>query len=185
MAAQPVAGDCRISIWMEYFWMKIEIDLDDIFRDEDGPEESLQDSIRRQVTARLTEDYRKRLFSRFDEELTKIMQGQISAVMSEQMPAFIDDILNAQYTPVSSYGQRSEPTTFRHEIIKSISYNMKYEPKNYSSDENAFTKAVKSVVELKTGEIKKELTAQIDTKFRHDAMAFAVSELSKRLGLTK
>ena len=62
---------------------------------------------------------------------------------------------------------------------------MKYEPKNYASDENAFTRAVKSVVDAKTGEIKKELTDQIDTKFRHDAMAFAVTELSKRLGLTK
>lgn len=166
--------------------MKIEIDLDDVFRDDEtGAGESIEESVRRQVITRLTDDYRKRLFSRFDQELSDIMQSQMAEVMKERMPELIDDILNATYTPVSSYGQRGEPTTFRQEIIKSIAANMKYEPKNYSSEENAFTKAVKSVVELKTGEIKKEINAQVDEKFRKDALAFAVKQLSERLGLDK
>ena len=166
--------------------MKIEIDLDNIFRDEDGePGESLQESVRRQVISRLTDDYRKRLFSCFDQELTKIMQAQIAEAMKTHMPSFVDDILNATYTPVSSYGQRSTPTTFRDEIIKSIAVNMKYEPKDYGSQENVFTRAVKSIVEAKTTEIKNELLKQVDTKFRTDAIGFAVKELSKRLGLEK
>lgn len=166
--------------------MKMEIDLNDIFRDDDGnPEESLEESIRRQVIDRMSGDLRKRLFDRLDHQLSEIMRDQIGAVMTDQMPSLIDDIMNATYVPVSTYGQRSEPTTFRQEIIKSIAANMKYEPKNYSSDENAFTKAVKSVVEAKTNEIKKELLTQVDTKFRQDAIGFAVTELSKRLGLTK
>ena len=166
--------------------MKMEIDLNDIFRDEDGnPEESLEESIRRQVIDRMSGDLRKRLFDRLDHQLSEIMRDQIGAVMTDQMPSLIDDIMNATYVPVSTYGQRSEPTTFRQEIIKSIAANMKYEPKNFSSDENAFTKAVKSVVEAKTNEIKKELLTQVDTKFRKDAIGFAVTELSKRLGLTK
>ena len=166
--------------------MKLEIDLNDVFRDEDGnQEESLQESIRRQVIARLEGDMRKRLFARIDEQLSEIMTKQISLVMTERMPALIDDIMNVTYTPVSSYGSRSEPTTFRAEIIKSVASNMKYEPKNYASDENAFTRAVKSIVTLKTDEIKNEITKQVDTKFKTDAITFAVSELSKRLGLTK
>jgi uncharacterized protein (DUF2267 family) len=166
--------------------MKIEIDLDNIFRDEDGnPEEGLEESIRRQVIDRLSGDLRKRLFSQLDVQLSEVMREQIGEVMKTQMPSMVDDIMNATYTPVSTYGAKSEPTTFRTEIIASIAKNMKYEPKNYSSDENAFTRAVKSVVELKTGEIKKELLAQVDTKFRQDAITFAVTELSKRLGLTK
>lgn len=166
--------------------MKIEIDLNDVLRDEYGDaNESIEESVRRQIIGRLTEDYRKRLFSRFDQELSDIMQSQMAEVMKTRMPEFIDDILNAEYTPVTTYGQRGEKTTFRAEIIKSIAANMKYEPKNYSSDENAFTRAVKSVVEHKTNEIKKEITAQVDTKFRQDALAFAVKQLSERLGLDK
>lgn len=166
--------------------MKIEIDLENIFHDENGfPDENLEDSIRRQVIERLSGDYRKRLFDRFDIELGTIMRDQISTVMAERMAPFVDSILDAEYVPVSTYGERKPATTFRAEIIEAIAKNMKYEPKNYSSEENAFTKAVKSVVELKTGEIKKELLAQVDTKFRADAIGFAVTELSKRLGLTK
>lgn len=166
--------------------MKIEIDLDDIFRDEDGnPEEGIQESIRRQVVSRLTEDYRKKLFAKFDGELSAIMQKQIAEVMQTKMPDMIDDIMNASYTPVSSYGQHGEPTTFRSEIIKAIVANMKYEPRNYSSEENAFTKAVKSIVELKTGEIKKAITEQVDSNFKKDAITFAVKQLSERLGLAK
>jgi hypothetical protein len=168
------------------FPMKIEIDLNDVFRDEDGnPDESLEESVRRQVVDRLSGDLRKRLFARLDEQLSAIMTEQLGIAVKEQMPALVDDIMNVNYTPVSTYGQRGEPTTFRDEIIKSISSNMKYEPKNYSSDENAFTRAVKSIVELKTNEIKKALAAEIDVKFQKDAISYAVTEMSKRLGLIK
>lgn len=166
--------------------MKIEIDLDDIFRDGDGnPEEGLEESVRRQVLDRLSGDLRKRLFTRMDEELSAVMREQLQAALTEQMPGLVKDIMNVTYTPVSTYGAKSEPTTFRDEIVKAIGANMKYEPKSYSSEENFFTKSVKSVVEAKTNTIKAELLAQIDTKFRADAIGFAVAELSKRLGLTK
>jgi hypothetical protein len=165
--------------------VKIEIDLNDIFRDDEGPDESLEESVRRQVLDKLSGDLRKRLFERLDVELAAVMKEQVSAVVTEQMPDLINGIMNVTYTPVSSYGVRGEPTTFRDEIIKSIGANMKYEPKNYSSDENAFTRAVKSIVDVKTNEIKKELLGQVDAKFRQDAMSFAVTELSKMLGLKK
>jgi hypothetical protein len=165
--------------------MKIEIDLDDIFRDDQGPDESLEESIRRQVISRLTESYRKRLFDRFDAEMAATMQKQVAEIMAANMPNLIDDIMNNSYTPVSVYGQKDGPTTFRDEIIKSIAANMKYEPKTYRSDENAFTQAVKSIVEAKTGEIKTAILAQVDTEFKRDAIAFAVTKLSERLGLSK
>ncbi|MHB1310498.1 MAG: hypothetical protein ACYC3L_00680 [Gemmatimonadaceae bacterium] len=166
--------------------MKIEIDLDTIFRDEEGePGESIEEAVRRQVTDRLTGDLRKRLFDRLDHQLSEVMRDQIGAVMKEKMPALMDDILNATYVPVSNYGQRAEPTTFRNEIIRSVAANMKYEPKNHSSDENAFTQAVKSVVTAQTKAIRDELTKQIDTQFAADALKTAVAKLAERLGLSK
>jgi hypothetical protein len=166
--------------------MKIEIDLDDIFRDEDGcPEESTQESIRRQVLARLTSDYRDRLFKRFDDQLAKMMQAQIQEVMKSQMPSLVDDIMNASFTPVSNFGQRSDPTTFRAQIIKSIAANLVYAPKNYASEENAFTSAVRGVVKEQINAFEKSFKEQIDDKFKKDAIAFAVEELRIRLQLPK
>lgn len=166
--------------------MKIEIDLDDVFRgDDESPDETLQDSIRRQVISRLTEDYRKRLFQRFDTELTTIMQSQIAEVMQTKMPDMIDDIMNAKYTPVNSYGSRGEPTTFRDEIIKSVATNMRYEPKEYRHSENAFTQAVKSIVEKQTAAMTETLKDQIDGEFKKNALAYAVKAMSEKLGLVK
>jgi|WetSurMetagenome_2_1015567.scaffolds.fasta_scaffold01778_8 hypothetical protein len=165
--------------------MKIEIDLNDILRDEFGSEENLAESIRRQIIERFYGDFRKRLFERMDAEVSLIMTQQINAVMTEKMPELIDDIMNVAYTPVSTYGQRGAATTFRDEIIKSIAANMKYEPRNYSSEENAFTKAVKSIVEKQTEAIKAEIIKQVDPKFKEDAIKFAVKTLSERLGLEK
>lgn len=166
--------------------MKIEIDLDDIFRDENGePNEALEDSIRRQVLERLSGDLRSRLFTRLDAELSAVMNKQLNEVMATKMPELIDDIMNTTYTPVSTYGTRGAPTTFRDECVKAIAANMKYEPKNYSSEENAFTQAVKSVVKSQTDVIQKAITEHVDAKFKDDAIKFAVSKLSERLGLSK
>jgi hypothetical protein len=166
--------------------MKIEIDLDDIFRDENGePNESLQESIRRQALDKLAGDLKKRLFDRLDRELSETMQKQLNEVMASKMPELIDDIMNTTYTPVSSYGSRGDPTTFKQELIKAVAGNMKYEPKSYSSEENAFTRAVKSALDAKTKAVEKAITEQVDAKFKEDAIKFAVSKLSERLGLGK
>lgn len=166
--------------------MKIEIDLNDVFRDEHGyPEESTENSIRRQVLARLTNEYRERLFARFDDELAAIMKSQIQEAIKLQMPSLVDDIMNAEFTPVSTYGQRSEPTTFRAEIIRAIGSELVYKPKQYQSEENAFTKAVKSVVGEQTKAIEKALRAEIDESFKRDAIAFAVTRIQERLGLSR
>ena len=166
--------------------MKIEIDLAELFRDEDGhPTETTEEAIRRQIVERLTGDMRQRLFERVDRQLAAALDTMVSETIATQMPALIDDIMNTTYTPVSSYGQRSEPTNFRAEIIKAVIANMKYEPRQFALHENAFTKAVRSIVEAKTAEVQKAIVAQVDTNFREDAIRFAVTELSKRLGLSK
>lgn len=110
--------------------MKVEIDLDDIFRDEDGnPEESLDELIRRQVVARLTDDYRKRLFTKFDEELAAIIQAQIKEALQSRMPSLVDDIMNAEYTPVDGYGRAMASTNFKSAIIRKSAPSLSTPPR--------------------------------------------------------
>lgn len=166
--------------------MKIEIDLDDVFRGEDGaPDETAEETIRRQIVARLSGDMRNRLFDRLDEELSRAINAQVSQVVASQMPSLIDDLMTATYTPVSAYGQRSAPTNFRAELVRAISEQMVFRPRSSSFEENAFTKAVRSIVDGQAEAFRKELRGMIDEKFKNDAIAYAVAELSKRLGLSK
>ncbi len=166
--------------------MKIEINLDDVFLDENGdPSETLEDAVRRQIIEKLTGESRDRIFKRVDAEIGRILTEQIESAIAEKMPSIIDDLMSATYTPVGRYGERGAPTTFREQLIASITSNMTYAPKTFSHDENAFTKAVKSIVDAKTSEIRKAILEQVDANFRADAIKFAVAELSKRLGLTR
>jgi len=166
--------------------MKIEINLNDVFHDENGdPSETMEDAVRRQIIERLTGESRDRIFKRVDAEIGRILTEKLESVISDKMPSIIDDLMNATYTPVSRYGERGAPTNFREQLVASITSNMTYAPKQWSHDENAFTRAVKSVVDAKTNEIKKAILDQVDTNFRAEAIKFAVTELSKRLGLAK
>lgn len=166
--------------------MKIEINLNDVFQDENGdPSETMEDAVRRQIIERLTGESRERIFKRVDAEIGRILTEKLESAISDKMPSIIDDLMNATYTPVGRYGERGAPTTFREQLIASITSNMTYAPKTFSHDENAFTKAVRSIVDAKTNEIRKAILEQVDTNFRTDAVKFAAAELSKRLGLAK
>jgi len=166
--------------------MKIEINLNDVFSDENGdPSETMEDAVRRQIIEKLTGESKDRIFKRVDAEIGRVLTEQLESAISDKMPSIIDDLMNATYTPVGRYGERGSPTTFREQLIASITSHMTYAPKTFSHEENVFTKAVKSIVDAKTNEIRKAILEQVDTNFRADAIKFAVAELSKRLGLAK
>lgn len=162
--------------------MKIEIDLNDILGDENGAE-TLQESVRRQVVDSLSTSIRKGVQSRINEETTRIMNEELQKVLIEQMPALVDDVMNTAYTPVSSYGQRSEPTTFRNELVKAIGSNMVYKKAQYDSDKSAFTKAVDAVIGEQVAAFKKSFDAMVDAEFKRDALTYAVTKLSERLNI--
>ncbi|MCE2838032.1 MAG: hypothetical protein LW834_13910 [Cyanobium sp. 49614_E6] len=166
--------------------MNISINLSDIFRDEDGDllddDEATRQAIKRQVIDQLTSECLKILFGRYDDELVLIMRSQLNEVMKTRMPSLVDDVMNTEFTPVNKNGQRSEPTTFRAEIIKTCTSEMTYEPKHYVLDENFFTRTIKGVLREQTEAFKEALKQQIDTLFKSNALVFAVDELKKRLG---
>lgn len=166
--------------------MKLEIDLNNIFRDDETGEvaESLEEAIRRQVVDSLTNKFRERVQRQVDSDISKYVEEATKNALGDKLPVMIEDILNYEYTPVNRYGVKADTaTTFRNEIIKAISSEMEYKPKNYHSDENAFTRSVRSIVSSQTEALKKEFEARIDAGFRKDALAWATTELAKRMGL--
>lgn len=167
--------------------MKLEIDLNDIFRDDETGEiaESLEEAIRRQVVDSLTNKFRERVQRQVDLDVSKYVEEATRKALGDKLPGLIEDILNYEYTPVNKYGVKEQAsTTFRQEIIKAISDQMIYSPKTYASDENAFTKSVRSIVAAQNAALRKEFEDKIDANFRKDALAWATTELAKRVGLT-
>jgi hypothetical protein len=162
--------------------MKIEIDLNDILGDENGAE-TLQDSVRRQVVEHVTQTIRKGVGEKIDAAVSQTISAGIKEYLDGEMPNLMANLMDSEYLPVDRYGDRNKPTTFRKELIRSITENMQYKKTNYSSDRNAFTKAVDEVIEENVKLFKADFSKQVNAQFTAAAMQYAVNTLKEKLGI--
>lgn len=162
--------------------MKIEIDLNDILGDEYGTE-TLQDSVRRQVIERMTSQIERGIKAQINQAVSDTITTQLQGYVVERMPELGREILETEYTPVGRFGEKSEPTTFRKELLKVFTEQMVYKKTNYSSESNAFTKTVDAAIEKALQEFKQTYQKQVDAQFTQEALTFAVNTLKKKLGI--
>jgi hypothetical protein len=162
--------------------MKIEIDMNDILGDENGAE-TLQESVRRQVIDGMTASIRKSVDTQIQKAIAQTITTQVQTFIEAEMPGLMSELLVAEYTPVGRYGETSKPTTFRAELVKSITENMVYRRANYESDKNAFTKAVDAVIEASMKEFRTDFQKQVDANFTAAAFEYATNSLKKKLGI--
>lgn len=167
--------------------MKIEIDLNDILGDEYGSQETIAESIRRQIIENLSKGMKDRINLQIKEETNRILNEEMQCALKDRMPAILDDVMSAPYTVIDRYGGKGETTTFRDQLVKTVAQECVYKPvKNgFASDENAFTRGIKQIVESQMAIFKAEWDAKITAQFRQDCITYAVQELSKKLGLVK
>ena len=165
--------------------MKIEVDLNDIFCDEEGnPSESLQQSVERQVVESMTRKLEKGIGKQVDEAVAAVISKKLQELADTLLPKLAEDMLNAEYTVVDNYGNRAkEPTTFKKELVKIISTKLKYEATRYDSDKNVFTKTVDNVIESNMKLFQSEYNKLVTDGFTKDALTYAVMELKKKLGI--
>jgi hypothetical protein len=163
--------------------MKIEIDLNDILGDESGAE-TLQESVRRQVIDSVTANIKKGVGDKIDAAISKTISAGIKEYLDVEMPTLLASIMDAEYTPVDRYGDRDKRTSFRKELIRSISENMVYKKQTYSSDKNTFTKAVDEVIEENMKLFRADFGKHVDAQFTAAAMQYATDTLKKKLGIS-
>lgn len=164
--------------------MKIEIDLNDVFQDEDGtPSESLSESVKRQIIDSIVARTRADVNQRISDAISKIVDDEVKGKIAEIIPRLLSEALDYEYTPVSSYGAKSEPTTVRNELAKAVQQSMVYKQSSYSSDKNSFTKAVDEAVSANVIKFKSSYEKMVDAKFVAEAMEYATKKLAERLNV--
>jgi len=165
--------------------MKIEVDMNDIFCDEDGtPNETLQDSIQRQVVTHLTKKIEAGISKQIDTEVTKVISATLSKIAETMLPKLAKDMLNAEYRTVDTWGDiGEETTTFRKMLVEEIHKQMVYKTARYDSDKNAFTKAVDGVIAENIKVFQSEFNKLVTDKFRQEALSYAAAKLTATLGL--
>lgn len=162
--------------------MKIEIDLNDILGDEYGAE-TLQESVRRQVVDGMTAAVKKGVGERINSAVSETINEEIKQYLNKEMPVLLASLMDAEFTPVSRFGEVSQPTSFRKQLIISITENMQYKKTAYHSDANAFTKAVDAVITSHLETFKADFQKRVDADFTSKALAYATEALKKKLGI--
>jgi hypothetical protein len=164
--------------------MKIEIDLKDILFDEDYGPETMQDSIKRQVVSNIEKTLVSGISKKIDLEISKAIDEQIKKSLDEIRPSLITEILDTEYVSVDRYGDRNRtPTTFRKQLIAAVNESMVYKRSIYSSEENAFTKAVNAVLAEQANQFRKHFDEIITNEYVKETKAYAVKVLKEKLGL--
>lgn len=165
--------------------MKLQIDLNDILGDEFGAE-TLAESVQRQVIEQTKKEIGSGIKKQIDAELAKFINELIKTEVQKLMPGFIAELMDAEYERRSRYGERDGVTTFRKEMIKTINEEMIYKPEKdrYHKDhENAFTRAIGSVVEAHTQKFQAEFNKVVDSEFTKTTVNFVTEELRKKFGI--
>ena len=164
--------------------MKLEIDLHQLLQDEYGSSESLSESVHRQIVEQLSATLKEGIDKRVNAEIATLINERIKSVVETQMPSLVEQLMNAEYHQVDRWGETSkETTTVRKELVKAIQGEMQYKPKQYKSDQNAFTRAVDGAVEEHLKIFKKDFDTKIVELFQKEAFDYAVNKMAERLGL--
>ena len=162
--------------------MKVEIDLNEILGDEFGSAETLSQSIKRQVINQIKSEMDKGIKKQIDSEISIIITELIKVEIDTLMPTFINELMDTEYIKVSKWGEREGRTTFRTEMIKTITSNMIYERKSYTSEQNAFTNAVQSILESEIKKFKEEFNSIVNKEFTASTVKLVTDELKKKFG---
>ena len=162
--------------------MNIELNLKDIFCSSEDPCD-LEDAIREEVVAALVNSLRDGLRSEIKQQVAKVFDEELRAYVKELLQSISTSLLDTEYTPVTQYGAKSSPTTFRNALVEQITAAAVYKKQTYDSDKNAFTKAVDQAVSDAVGQFKTELKKEVDALYVKEVLKEAEAALKKKLGI--
>ncbi len=167
--------------------MKIEVDLNDILSEEFGPPETLAESIKRQIVQELKNEIQSNIKNTLSDQISKLLDETAKVEVAKVMPGFIAGLLDYEYTPTDRYGSRSKATTFRAEVLKKITEEMEYKPEKDSyyreARENAFTKAVRSIIEAQTKLFQESFNQTVTKEFTATTVKLVTDELRKKFSI--
>ena len=161
--------------------MKIEVNLTGVFDEETGEvSEAVKGAIIQEATDRIYEKIDRCTDRKLDELISKGIVGRVNA----HLDALIPSLMDYEFQETARYGAtEGEQTTVKNRILKYLGDVCVFKERNYSSDRNAFTEAMKSIIESQMKLYKPEFDKQVNAMFVKEAMDYAVQAIRKKLGV--
>lgn len=162
--------------------MKIDIDLDEIFDEGGNVDDSIKERIIQTITGRI---YTKieRDVTRTVDELVKVgVKAKIDSCLAE----IVTNLMDYEFQEVGPYGDlKGEKTTVKNKILKALQNECVYKEarSGYSSDRNAFTVAMRNIIDEQMKAYKPLFDKEINALFVKEAMEYAQTKLREKLGI--
>jgi predicted DNA-binding protein len=169
--------------------MKIEINLQDIFVDDEGTDvqQAIKDAILEEASQKITSAVARKIEEKVAEIVSNVgktvsvsIKEKVDAHLAKILPSFLD----YEFTEVTSWGEKKATYTVRNRILKALEDNTKYEPRASRYDQNAFTTMIHELVARHFEGFKKSYSTLIDQTFTASALEYAQAELKKKLGVS-
>ena len=161
--------------------MKIELNLSEVFEDEDGNilTKDFVERIEEAIVLQANNTINNLVVKKFEKELSQQVVEAVSRVLDD----LTIDLLDKEFIPTGRFGDRGKPTTLRNQICGDIEKSLVWkDPSSYGSDQSTYTKIVKELVNAKLKEFAKEFNKTVDETFVAECMQYAVDKIKKLAG---
>lgn len=161
--------------------MKIEINLNDVFEDEEGNE--VQVSIKQQILENVTDRLFTTVSKQLELQLNKVLNEKLTAAVDAKLAEILPGLLDHEFTEVSSWGEKKGTYTVKSRMLAHIDKEFTYKNTGSSYDKNMLTKTVDQIIETRLIAFKSEYDKIIDRDLVAKALDYAQTSLQKKLGV--
>jgi len=155
--------------------MQITINTADIL----GDETTIRDEIISQVSTALLVDLRRTANVELSKMLNECLANTVDEVVAQAIAIHVDN----EFTDVDQYGRHNKTASVRARIADYIQSQCTFKNTTYASDMNAFTRAVKEIVEAEVKKFKSEFNSLVTKQVVEQSMEMAVNTLRSSLGI--
>lgn len=145
--------------------MEITVNITDLKKDK---------ALFERVVCALTANYEERITTRMDSIMNQHLRENLSRSVADFVGKKAEEILDTPFVPVTSYGEKSQQTTLRNQIIKQLSQDFLYKFGQWDGDGNTFTKAVNKI-------LNDHLVKNLNKEFIQICIKSAVAALNEKL----
>lgn len=162
--------------------MKIDLDLDEIL--DEG--ENVDDSIKERIIQTIT----NRIYAKIERDVSNIVDKLVHTGAKEKIESWlaeaIPNLMDYEFEETGCYGNKvGKKTTVRDRILQALQYECVYKEarSGYSSDNNAFTTAMKNIISTQLKEYYPKFDKEINAMFVKEALEYAVKKVQEKLGI--
>lgn len=163
--------------------MKIDLDLSEIYSDEDGHklQQSFVDDVIKVLSRNIEQNLAKEISSKIDLVITELVREAVKT----KLEFLLYDLMDHEFRPTTDWGAKDKPVTVRNKIIEHLHAQIEYKKSSdyYDRDkETIIAKVLKDVITSHTKPLVDDLRNTINYEFKKECINAAREKL---LDITK